>query len=1667
MRPSRHAPAVVAALLLAASTAPAVMYHQDTGNQKSQDLADLPPFASRANATGGCSAVLIAPNVVLSAAHCTNYAASGTTTVSWNGQTRSGAPYTRIGADHLIIVTDSPFTGTTGKMTAPYAGSSESGRLVWKVGSGGHGVLGAGSSGPFYDGRFRAMTNRIEVDNVSNPPTNPSGDWLFYDFDAAPANASRPTTLYEGGTAPGDSGGPLYMHENGRWYVIGVTSGPDAGFYRDGRVRTDIGQIESLTGHSWARPTAPALEMRWVAQDLVAGSPDGAAVTTWPRQGGSEAWADAAAAGGSGITTLVHGATPAGTAAIDFPGTARLGLAGAANSIGGETAFTLAMVVKADAAGAGEPGQWFDNTGLIDAEQPGQTADWGLAIANHGRPGLGVGNPDTTAYSGTAIDDGQWHVVVATWDGAEVSGDASGYDRNLAVYVDHALNPARAQGPEFLNVARNGDVNLTLGGSRSAARFFDGRIAEVRCYRGALEPEAVAALITELQSIHLTSSPALPQLALSRPAGGRAAVTPEQGIVLDGTATAPLAITQTAGPGGAVITPGNAFPSRITFPSPGHYRFQVTAGGGASATSEMVDIAVAADPASATLPEQPITPVWTATNIGGANTSGGLSLGTTTSLTGAGMGMEEMSDSLRFVHHPLTGDGVLTARVASFTADNGGKAYGGIMLRSSLRRESPMAAALVVSGGGTRFTRRTEPASYVETTSHSSSAPQWLRLVRSGSQITCFRSDDGLTWTALGPAVTLAAAPSTLYAGLFVASFNNNGNSVIRLTDLALARGGSLPVAPQLSIPGRQPAVSNNFTLAATSDRPATFAWEALAAPAAPVFSDPALLTPQFAFVPGPHRLRLTADDGNTTTFLEQDLDPGLDARWDFAANDDAQGWVRGGGTGTVGVTGGVLSAPVTAADPWIQKNNACFVSGDAATSVVVRYRGSATGTAQLFWGRSGANSFTGSRVLNANYTVANTWQYLVFTPGSHADWTGRVITSLRFDPPGGAGSSFEVDAIAFGDGTDRNGDGTPDALESLRYWNASPLDGGWTDPLAWNTGPLGTGSTASWSAGDDVRFDRPDTYSVTLAAPASPGSVEVLAGNVTLTGAGVISQSTISIVAGASLVSASDSSLSGSSLAFLNQGTLRIGNGGGEGRAVGPILNAGTLRVNRSGTLTLAHPISGGGSLVVESPRDVSTLELRAENAFTGSLTITSGSVLLDRSDAIGSGTKTIFMTNGTAGNPRLLLDGSTAPVHLPAGVSLRTSNNHASGAIRSEAGENRIDGDILLTAGGGDTRVFVVSGSLTLGGAIAPNTTNRGLILDGPGNGRLEGPLGDGAGQPLRLEKPATSTGTWISAASHTHSGATTVRGGTFLNHGSMVSPLSVHGPGVAGGSGSFGAVTLLAGATLAPGGDAAGTVTTGTLAMGNDSRLAIDIADWDGTPGSGHDQVQAAAITITATPASPWRILLSVAPGLVASAESRAFAIATGPVTGFSPAAVVVDASAWSGPPGDWSVAQVGDALELRFTPDPYGAWIAGFAPLADATRAGDPDGDGIPNLTEFALDDDPSQPVRSPRVAAVMMDHAGQRHLTLTLPVRGEAVFSPEGDALLSSVVDGLRYRIEGSRDLVYPLPLVEVVPALAAALPPPRPGWTYRSFRLAPSLSTEPRGFLRIRILPAE
>ncbi len=146
-------------------------------------------------------------------------------------------------------------------------------------------------------------------------------------------------------------------------------------------------------------------------------------------------------------------------------------------------------------------------------------------------------------------------------------------------------------------------------------------------------------------------------------------------------------------------------------------------------------------------------------------------------------------------------------------------------------------------------------------------------------------------------------------------------------------------------------------------------------------------------------------------------------------------------------------------------------------------------------------------------------------------------------------------------------------------------------------------------------------------------------------------------------------------------------------------------------------------------------------------------------------------------------------------------------------------------------------------------------------------------------------------------------------------------------------------------------------------------------------------------------------------------------------------------------------------------PYQAWIAGY-PLAspDDAPTADPDADGVPNLWEFAFNDNPASATPNPRRKGGISDSTPAGFLYLTTPVRNGVIFNGSIQ-LNSSPVDGLYYWVESSEDLVnWSLPLLEIPAAITNGLPPANPGWSYRTFRLSEPLAhPRPRAFLRMGV----
>lgn len=175
-----------------------------------------------------------------------------------------------------------------------------------------------------------------------------------------------------------------------------------------------------------------------------------------------------------------------------------------------------------------------------------------------------------------------------------------------------------------------------------------------------------------------------------------------------------------------------------------------------------------------------------------------------------------------------------------------------------------------------------------------------------------------------------------------------------------------------------------------------------------------------------------------------------------------------------------------------------------------------------------------------------------------------------------------------------------------------------------------------------------------------------------------------------------------------------------------------------------------------------------------------------------------------------------------------------------------------------------------------------------------------------------------------------------------------------------------------------------------------------------------------------------------------------------------------------PNVWkeNAAAFGSVQVVDTAASPFAQWMntqnfAGFT-NPDLGVSGDPDGDSKTNLEEFAFNDNPASGSASGRIRSRVTTVSGAQALVLTLPARGNPVFS--GSPSKTGTADGVQYTFEGSNNLgTFDQPVSEVTPADSAGMPAPGSGWSYRSFRLDGDIGGPtprgPRGFLRARVSP--
>jgi hypothetical protein len=190
---------------------------------------------------------------------------------------------------------------------------------------------------------------------------------------------------------------------------------------------------------------------------------------------------------------------------------------------------------------------------------------------------------------------------------------------------------------------------------------------------------------------------------------------------------------------------------------------------------------------------------WQSQNIGAVGFPGSADYSEGTFvINGSGADFWDVSDSGRFVHQPLTGNGQIITRLDSIDP-TGWWAKAGLMFREDMSNNGRM-AMMIINGAGDgngtehQFIWRENPGWGTPIFVHANSgyapllpAQGWLKLARQGNTFTGYYSTNGSNWNLVGTCTVNMAA--TAYVGLAVTAQNNTRVCGAVFDNVALTSG--------------------------------------------------------------------------------------------------------------------------------------------------------------------------------------------------------------------------------------------------------------------------------------------------------------------------------------------------------------------------------------------------------------------------------------------------------------------------------------------------------------------------------------------------------------------------------------------------------------------------------------------------------------------------------------------------------------------------------------------------------------------------------------------------------------------------------------------------------------------------------------------------------------
>jgi RHS repeat-associated protein len=195
------------------------------------------------------------------------------------------------------------------------------------------------------------------------------------------------------------------------------------------------------------------------------------------------------------------------------------------------------------------------------------------------------------------------------------------------------------------------------------------------------------------------------------------------------------------------------------------------------------------DPIVFTVTSQPLPIPWLDQDVGTVGVVGTSSYASEVfTVNASGQAIKYAADAMHFAYQPLSGNGMIVARVVSVTGTT--TAQAGVMIRETLNAGATMAFVdyenSSYSYDNFYYRATTGASAQYQAITAGQTLPYWVELVRSGNTFTAYTSLDGVNWQAAGSSETITMAQN-VYIGLAVSSDNNSTLATAKFDNVSVS----------------------------------------------------------------------------------------------------------------------------------------------------------------------------------------------------------------------------------------------------------------------------------------------------------------------------------------------------------------------------------------------------------------------------------------------------------------------------------------------------------------------------------------------------------------------------------------------------------------------------------------------------------------------------------------------------------------------------------------------------------------------------------------------------------------------------------------------------------------------------------------------------------------